>query len=197
MQSQWTQRLIAAAKADLTLRQALLADGALFEGYHPQMEAQHLTNASLLEACLDDIGWPGRDQVGDEGAAAAMLIIQHAISQPALQRRALALLLDAVQAGEANAVDAAYLADRIAVFEGRPQLFGSQFDWDEAGEMSPAPILEPDLVDVRRASVGLPPLAEAIAEMRARAAAEGQTAPPDHIARRATFGAFLRRTGWR
>jgi hypothetical protein len=94
-------------------------------------------------------------------------------------------------------VDAAYLADRIAVLEGRPQRFGSQFDWDEDGALSPAPILEPDTVDVRRAQLGLPPLAQTIAAMRAQADAEGQRPPADLPARKAAYAAFLKRVGWR
>lgn len=193
----WGSLLVQAAKADLDLRARLAAEGTLFGDYHPEMEAQHLTNASLLEACWDEIGWAGRDSVGEEGAAAAMLIVQHAISRPDLQRRALAMLVEAVEAGRANALDAAYLSDRIAVFEGRPQLFGSQFDWDEDGLLSPAPIEDEAGVDARRASVGLPPMAEVIAAMRARAEAEGDRRPADHAARQARATAFLARAGWR
>jgi hypothetical protein len=161
------------------------------------MEATHLDNAALLERAFDAIGWPGPRAVGDEGAAAAMLVLQHAISRPDLQRRGLALMLDAVAEGDANALDAAYLADRVAVFEGRAQSFGTQFDWDEGGLLSPAPIADPQGVDERRASVGLPPLAEAVAQMRARAAAEGETAPDDLAKRRAEFDAWTARVGWR
>lgn len=197
MHTEWAQRLIAAAQVDLTVRARLAGTGALFEGYHPEMEAVHLTNASLLEACFAELGWPSRGAVGEEAAAAAMLILQHAISRPDLQRTGLDLLLEAVQAGQANALDAAYLADRIAVLEGRPQLFGSQFEWDDADELSPAPIHDIDGVDARRASIGLPPLAEAIAAMRAQAVAEGHTAPADKAARKAEIALFLKRTGWR
>jgi hypothetical protein len=193
----WAQRLIAAAKADLALRAQLATSGALFEGYNPEMEALHLTNASLLEAFMGEHGWPSRTVLGEEAAAAAMLILQHAISRPDLQRGALGLLAAAAEAGEASPVDAAYLADRIAVLEGKPQLFGSQFDWDESGALSPAPILDPDSVDERRAQLGLPPIGETIAAMRARAAAEGDAPPSDMAARRAAQAAFLARVGWR
>lgn len=195
--SPWSERLIAAARWDLDVRARLAESGALFDGYHPEMEAVHLTNASLLEACLAEIGWPTRSAVGEQAASAAFLILQHAISRPDLQRSALSLLLDAAGTGEASPLDAAYLADRIAVLEGRGQLFGSQFDWDEAGELSPAALEDPAGVDERRASVGLPPLADAVAEMRARAAAEGERPPADHAARRAAYEAFLARSGWR
>ena len=97
---------------------------------------------------------------------------------------------------DANALDAACLADRIAVFEGRPQLFGTQFDWFD-GELSPAPLAAPEEIDAHRATVGLPPLAEAVTQMRATARAEGETAPADLAARRAGFDSWARRVGWR
>ena len=95
------------------------------------------------ERAIEAIGWPGRAKVGDEGAGAAFMILQHAISKPDLQRRGLALILEAIPEGQANALDAAYLSDRIAVFEGREQTFGTQFDWDPDGLLSPAPIRDP------------------------------------------------------
>jgi hypothetical protein len=193
----WAALLIAAAQRDAETRMRLAQSGALFQGYHPEMEAVHLENAALLERAIEAIGWPGRHTIGDDAAGAAFLILQHAISQPDLQRRGLALLLDAIPQGQANPLDAAYLSDRIAVFEGREQTFGTQFDWDADGLLSPAPIREPEGVDERRASVGLPPLAETIASMRARTAADGERAPVDLQQRRADFEIWARRVGWR
>lgn len=198
MTENWTSLLVEAARRDLQTRARLAASGALYDGYHPEMEALHIENARLLERAIEEIGgWPGRSSHGDEGAGAAFLIVQHAISLPDFQRRALNLLLEAAQDGEINIVDTAYLSDRIALFEGRPQLFGTQFDWDETGMLSPAPIEEPGSVDERRASVGLPPLELAIAETRARAAAEGGKPPADHARRKSEFATWARRVGWR
>lgn len=193
----WRDRLIAAARHDLETRTRLAKTGALFKGYHPEMQAVHDENAALLADAFDALGWPGRDKLGDEGAAAAFLILQHAISHPALQRRGLELMLDAIPLCHANALDAAYLSDRIAVFEGREQTFGTQFNWDAHGQLSPAPTGDEADLDARRASVGLPPMAETIAEMRARAAAEGDTAPDDLAQRRAESEEWARRVGWR
>lgn len=197
MAEDWSALLIAAARRDAETRTRLAAAGALFDGYHPEMEAVHDENAGLLARVFDDIGWPGRHKLGEDGARAAFLILQHAIGHPDLQRRGLALLLEAIPRGEANALDAAYLADRIAVFEGGEQTFGTQFDWDANGQLSPAPTRAPETLDERRASVGLPPMAETIAHMRARAAAEGERAPVDLPQRRAQFEAWARRVGWR
>lgn len=192
----WRDAFLRAAEADLETRARLARSGALVDGYHPEMEAVHLANAALLERAFDAIGWPGRAVLGEDGAGAAFLVLQHAISRPAVQRRGLALLLEAAPRGDANALDAAYFADRIAVFEGRPQLFGTQFDWF-GGALSPAPVEAPEGLDARRASVGLPPIAEATAEVRARAVTDGEQPPADLAARRAGFEAWARRAGWR
>lgn len=194
----WPVQIIAAAQRDMETRARLAASGALFEGYHSEMEAVHIENAALLERALEALGaWPTRAHYGDEVAGAAFLIAQHAISRPDFQRRALAMLLDAAERGEINALDTAYLADRITIFEGRPQLFGTQFDWDANGQLAPAPCADPALLDERRASVGLPPIDETIAAMRAEAAASGETCPADLAQRRADFEAWARRVGWR
>lgn len=193
----WRARLIAGAERDGATRARLAQSAAPFDGYHPELEAVHGENVELLARVFDAIGWPGPGPLGGEGAAAAFFILQQAISRPVVQRRGLALMLDAIPLGQANALDAAYLADRIAVFEGRGQTFGTQFDWDEAGLLSPAPIATPEHVDERRESVGLPPLHEVIAQMRANAAADGETAPADLGERRAAFDVWARRVGWR
>jgi len=170
MNEKWRDKLIAGARRDVEVRTRLAASGALFAGYNPEMEALHNENAALLAEVFDAIGWPGRDKLGDDGAAAAFLILQHAISRPDVQRRGLALMMDALEKNEANSLDAAYLSDRIAVMEGRPQVFGTQFDWDEQGLLSPAALVDPPNIDARRAAVGLPPMAETIARVRANAA---------------------------
>lgn len=197
MSENWGPLLVAAARRDLETRARLVESGELFGGYHPEMEKVHDENAALLARVFDDIGWPGRREFGDDGAGAAFLILQHAIGHPDLQRRGLALILDAIPEGQANPLDAAYLSDRIAIFEQRAQTFGTQFDWDANGQLSPAPVHEPEALDDRRASVGLPPMAETIAHMRANAAAEGQTAPADLAERRAAYDAWARKVGWR
>jgi hypothetical protein len=189
--------LVEAARRDLETRTRLAASGELFNSYHPEMEKVHGENAALLARAFDDIGWPGRREYGDDGAGAAFLILQHAIGHPDLQRRGLALILDAIPEGQANPLDAAYLADRIAIFEGGAQTFGTQFDWDANGQLSPAPVRDPETLDDRRASVGLPPMAETVAHMRANAAAEGDTAPSDLAERRAAYDAWARKVGWR
>jgi hypothetical protein len=191
------ERLVAMAGEDLAKRAELVERGELFDGYHPEMRAVHDRNAAALLTVIDESGWPTRSTVGQEAAEAAWLIVQHAIGHPALQRRCRALIAHAVRDGEAEPAQLAMLEDRIRLFEGRRQLYGTHFDWDEAGELSPQPIEDPEEVDARRAATGLPPLAQRQAELRAQAARESDGPPADRAERRRAFEAWLRETGWR
>ncbi len=196
MDEELRYRLLELVAEDDRVRAELASDGALFDGYHPRMAAVHEANACALEAALND-GWPSIERVGEDGAEAAWRIGQHAISLPAFQRRCLKLIEKAVERGEVPARHAAFLADRIRMFEGRPQIYGTQFDWDENGEMSPLPIEAPAGVDARRAAVGLAPLEEAVARHRESVRRAGERPSNDPSRRRAEFEAWARKAGWR
>src|SRR5207244_12117440 len=79
------------------------------------MEALHQRNAARLAALIDAHGWPGRSRVGEEGAQAAWLILQHAIGNPPLMRRGLTLLRGGVSEGEVSPLEVAMLEDRIQI----------------------------------------------------------------------------------
>jgi hypothetical protein len=188
--------LLAMAAEDHRVRATLVADGSLFAGYHPAMEAVHRRNAARLTRILDACGWPGVGLVGRDGEEAAWLIVQHAIGTPDLMRRGLALLEAAVQAGEAPAWQPAFLMDRIRTLEGRPQLYGTQFDFDAAGELSPLPLEDPAGVDQRRQAIGLEPLATRTATLRAQAQHEGERPPEDFDRRQREMRAWAIAVGW-
>jgi len=68
-----------------------------------------------------------------------------------------------VAAGEMRASSLALLEDRVRLREGKPQLYGSQVTRNPAGQWEARDLEDPEKVDERRASVGLPPLAEYLA----------------------------------
>jgi hypothetical protein len=189
--------LVAMARADRELRAELASSGVLFGGYHQRMRALHERNAERLADIMQHVGWPCADRVGAEASRAAWLIAQHAISRPDIMRAAHCALTVAVRRNGAAAIDLAHLDDRIAVFEGRPQRYGTQFDWDATGEMSPAPIGDPDRVDERRASVGLGRMRERVAQMRADLVRDGETRPSDLAGYFRARDEFARDVGWR
>jgi Family of unknown function (DUF6624) len=189
--------LLSMAAEDLRVREQLASDGSLFEGYHRRMREVHERNAERLSAILHEHGWPGRSLVGEEAAQAAWLILQHAISNPALQRRGLSLLGTAAAASEVPTVQVAMLEDRIRSNEGRGQLYGTQVDWDEYGQLNPLPIEDEENVDARRRDIGLGPLAQHIQRKRELAVREGERPPLDWKARQRDKEDWLRAVGWR
>jgi hypothetical protein len=191
------EELLSMAADDGAMRERLAQDGTLFDGYNPLMAIVHRRNGDRLGEIVDQHGWPGRSLVGEDGADAAWLLLKHAIGQPDLQRRLLAVLQQAVAAGEAPAWHAATLEDGIAFYEGRPQRYGTMFDWNDEGELVPWTIDDPGGVDERRALVGLPPLAEQLDGMREGAADEGDHRPADPVARRREADEWARSVGWR
>jgi len=188
--------LLAMADEDNRLRAELVASGELFRGYNSRMADVHQRNAEQLDTIIQQHGWPGRSLVGEEGADAAWLVLQHAIGSPALQRRCLPLLKESAKAGEIDASNVAYLEDRICVFEGRSQRYGTQFDWDESGELSPLPLQDARQVDSYRESVGLGPLSDRIEQARQQAELEQDSPPSDFEKRRAEMKAWAKSVGW-
>ena len=189
--------LLSMAAEDLRVREELVADGSLFEGYHDRMREVHERNAARLLAVVQEHGWPGRSSVGERAAQAAWLILQHAISRPLVQRNGLSALKTAAAAGEVPLAQVAMLEDRVRSNEGRRQLYGTQFDWDEHGQLSPLPIEDEGNVDKRRREVGLGPLAEDIKRKRDAALREGEQPPPDWKERQRAKEIWLRAVGWR
>ena len=135
-------------------------------------------NLEWMRLVLAQYGWPGRRLVGDEGSHGAWLLLQHADRDTALQRTALQLLEKAVQAGDASSRDLAYLTDRVRAAEGRPQVYGTQLQYDSRGCASPKPSEEPAQLDARRASVGLEPVAQYVLTVMAALGRANQCASP-------------------
>ncbi|WP_097131967.1 DUF6624 domain-containing protein [Pedobacter xixiisoli] len=194
--NQIAEKLIDLQNADLALREKLVKSGRLSEGYDEEMKALHNRNAKLLNEIIAVIGYPTVEKVGKEASEAAWLVIQHAIEQPQLMKKCAELLRIEVAKGNAEPKSLAYLYDRIAVFEGKSQLYGTQFDWDENGELSPNAF--DDLVEVnkRRSSVGLDTLEEQTALIRANAKKENQQPPKDLEKRRQEVEAWKKKVGW-
>ena len=145
------RELLAMESEDLKVRQELLDRDELGPLYNPRMEEVHVRNAARLRDLIAKHGWPAEDIAGADGANAAWRIVQHAIGEPAFMKEGLRLLLECAGTGGVPAWQAAYVEDRIALYEDRPQRFGTQ--WIDDGV--PWTLADPNGVDELRASVGL------------------------------------------
>jgi hypothetical protein len=159
---------------DITTRRWLINAGELYgphlpkDFYHPDMAAVHRRNNARLREIIDANGWPGHALVGEQAAEAAWQIAQHAILDPDLRDHCVVLLQQAVAVGDVPAWQLAKLTDSVLMQKGEPQLYGSIMVGDPDGGLIPWTIADPDNVDARRASVGLPPLAEQLNQSQVR-----------------------------
>jgi hypothetical protein len=115
-------------------------------------------NLQRITALLDTRGWIGPDVVGSQATSALFLVIQHA--DLPVQQKYLPVLRAAAAERKLRPSELALLEDRIAMREGHPQIYGSQLRTDKGGKYVVAPLIDPEHVDERRATVGLQPIAE-------------------------------------
>jgi hypothetical protein len=123
------------------------------------MRRQDSVNLVKVKAIIAEHGWMGPDKIGSQPYSALFLVIQHADQRT--QEEFLPMIRIAAKRGDALPRDLALLEDRVALGQGKKQLYGSQVGLDASGKMYYVlPLEDPDNVDKRRQSVGLPPMAE-------------------------------------
>ncbi len=176
---------------DQAVRAELTAAGALNVTYHPRLEEVHRANSSRLRQIIAVFGWPGVALVGENGAKAAWRIALHSIGEPAFMRQCRDFIDNASQNGDAPRWQFAIIDDRIRVYEGRPQRYGTQLRPGPNG-LEPHPIENEGRVNSMRMQAGLPPLARTLAQARA------QPQPPaaDQAASDAAELEYRRSAGW-
>lgn len=132
-------------------------------------------NTARLQEIVAANGWPGRGLVGEDGATAAWLLLQHTNSRVTTIRTAagdefcrscLVLLRAAVVQGEAHPRHLAAVADSLRLSNGDPPEFASlseQYPVDRDGRLILRRDVDVAAIDERRAAIGLPSLATDIA----------------------------------
>ena len=111
------------------------------------------------EAIIQQYGYPGKSLVGESRQDAIWFVIQHA---PIEKQELYFPIIDAAaQKGEIRKSSWALLVDRIRMFKGQPQIYGSQVIQDYTTGTTKFHEIEDEAnVDKRRAEVGLGPLVE-------------------------------------
>lgn len=116
-------------------------------------------NLIQVEDIIEKYGWLGYKDIGDQANSTLFMVIQH--SNLKTWQKYLPIMKDAVANGKAKSKELALLEDRLDLFEGRKQNYGSQIFWSfTKKKYCILPLNDPDNVDKRRAAVGLPPLAD-------------------------------------
>ena len=152
------EELIGMERRDGAAREGLTGASVFDTALLREMVAVDSIHTARLREIIGVYGWPGVSDVGEDGAGAAWTLLQHS-PDVEFQRETLPLMEDAAERGEASRRSLALLTDRVLIRQDQPQLYGTQFKFVEGG-IEFHPIADPESVDARRASVGLPPLEE-------------------------------------
>jgi hypothetical protein len=155
--------LVARADQDQRIRNEMIKTGSARpdSAVMRRMAAIDAGNTARLKEMVDQVGWPGTDLVGWDGAEAAFLLGQHAAHEA--HTAWMPKIQEAFEAGRMSGSNYALFLDRYLVEEGKPQVYGSRAkpfaEWKGRG-VAFFPIDDSTNVDKRRADVGLSPLAE-------------------------------------
>jgi hypothetical protein len=121
--------------------------------------AKDSINQIKVMKIIDERGWLGVDIIGKQGNNTLFLVIQHADLD--IQLKYWPIMQQAVKDGNIRKSAMALLEDRIALRQGKKQIYGSQIQGDIDGTFYYVrPLIDPENVDIRRAEVGLNTMAE-------------------------------------
>ena len=193
---EFAEQILQMMHRDLKMREKLISEGKLSEGYHEDMRSIHTQNIEILEEIIGQIGYPNDAKVGKEASEAAWIVIQHAIEKPAFMKKCKELLRNEVDRKRADPKHLACLSDRITVLSGQPQEYGTQFDWNEEGVMAPEHMDDIEKVNRRRRELGWNNVEEQTAMIRKKAESENQKPPACYTQRLQEISKWKKKTGW-
>ena len=123
-----------------------------------KMNRQDSINMAIVGDIIDKYGWLSAEQTSTDANSTLFLVIQHAPLES--QLKYLPVMKKAVDERKAKASEYALLVDRTNMFQGKLQIYGSQFNYDAKGNIHIYPIYDEPQLNERRKSVGLPSMEE-------------------------------------
>ena len=116
-------------------------------------------NVPVIKTIIKTYGWLGSKDIGEKANAAIYLVIQHADQKD--RAYFLPIMRKAVKSNSASKQDLANLEDRVALDQGREQIYGTQLGMNEkTGKYYLFPLKDPEHVDLRRSEMGMIPIEE-------------------------------------
>lgn len=146
---------------NVQIRQELLdlvkADQVAMGKSEDEKAAVLRSETARLKEIIKKHGWPGISLVGKDGAQAAWLLAQHADFDLPFQKSVLTRMEKLSRHHDVNLNNLAYLQDRVAINDGKLQIYGTQGSCN-GKTYEPFPLRDPERVDELRAKMELNPL---------------------------------------
>jgi hypothetical protein len=116
------------------------------------------SNRTWLASRVERDGWFTISEYGEDADLAAFLIVQHSDLDRDFQRRILSLLETLLEQRDTGPSSWAMLHDRLSVFDGLPQRFGSQGRCVDKNDWQPWEIEDQERLDERRTAHDMMPM---------------------------------------
>jgi hypothetical protein len=126
-------------------------------------------NFPWLRKLVREQGYPTAEQVGETGVHLAWVLLQHSDQDPEFRASLVPILVERYKADEMSPTDVAKVIDRSLKAAGRPQRFGTQFDWLSGHFQLPSKTVALE-INKNRAELGLMPLEDYACLMNRRLA---------------------------
>ena len=123
-----------------------------------QMQVVDTANQARLDELVAQHGWPVAKDVGENAVRGAFMVVQHARLE--YMRRYESMIAKSAERGDLPKWEFARFDDRLRMYSGMPQRYGTQTNTDEKGITTFWQIEDEANVDKRRAEIGYGPLAE-------------------------------------
>jgi hypothetical protein len=136
-----------------------------FQKQNELYHRNHDINEKKILEILDSKGWPSKNIIGEQGNLTICNVLQH--SGVEIRKRYLPIMRKAVKEKELAPRLLARTEDRLATDRGDLQIYGGQIKYyPETKSFNVWPIIDPMNIDLRRAEIGLDPMAEFLSNLR-------------------------------
>ena len=136
------------------------------EQWNSFKDSVYTTHQKRLKEIFDKYGFVGFDLAGEEGSQNFWLMVQHSDHNPNFQKEILDKMKAQVEKQNAKPSNYALLVDRVNLNTGKPQIYGTQVDYNiDIAQAFPKNLADSANVNERRKSIGLGPLEEYLNQM--------------------------------
>lgn len=147
----------------ITIRDSLMdvygAESEEADVYQNIYRENHKVNIKKVRNILDNYGWPEKSIIGEQGNRTICNVLQH--DKPEIRELYLPMMRQAVFDENLDPRLLVRAEDRIATDKGELQIYGGQMKYyPETQSFNVWPVYDPVNIDVRRAEIGLEPIAE-------------------------------------